>query len=117
MTKRVAVVGDVTATPSTVVSPNAAGGTGTWQAGTVSYTSYPRLKVESEVIWKARCTFSFSGSTPSGTAVTDSETVTLTAGTTKLMKAKHGVLVDGDAERGAKGNRLEVHAGGTLVTD
>jgi hypothetical protein len=56
--RRVAVLGDVKATASNGLPLIAAGASGTWTAGQVSYTSYPKQKVGSAVIWKATCTFS-----------------------------------------------------------
>ncbi len=116
MSTKAAVTGDVTATPSSVLSPKAAGGSGTWTAGTVSYSSYARLKAPAVVIWKAECTFSFSGATSGGSAVTDSETVTLTAGSTVLQHGANGVLLDGDQTQGPLGNSLSVDATGIVAT-
>lgn len=112
----VAVIGDVTATPSLVLSSKAAGGSGTWTAGTVSYSSYSGLKAGQPVIWKAECAFSFSGANSGGSAVTDDETVTLSATSKKLNKAQNSVLVDGDTLTGTKGNKLQVSASGRLKT-
>jgi hypothetical protein len=105
MATSVAVEGDVTATPGTVLSTKTAAGSGssapagTWTAGPVSYTSYSTLKAGGvKVIWKAECTFSFSGTNTSGTAVTDEEKVTLTASTKLLQKGQNNVLVNGDTK-------------------
>jgi hypothetical protein len=116
MTARVAVIGDVTATASSGLPLVAAGGSGKWTAGQVGYTSYPKLKVGSAVIWKATCTFSFSGLNSGGSAVADSDTVTLTAGATKLARRQQNVLVHGENTTSAKGNRLTVSASRALKT-
>lgn len=116
MTARVAVIGEVKATVSGGLPPVAAGGSGKWTAGQVSYTSYPKLKVGNAVIWKASCTFSFSGANSGGSTVADSDTVTLTAGTTKLARRQHNVLVHGDSTTSTKGNRLAVQTSRALKT-
>jgi hypothetical protein len=116
--KPVAVKGDVSATAGT--SPYTGAQSGTWTAGPITETSYANLKSGSkEVIWKAECTFSFSGANSSGATVTGTEKVTLTAKTTLLKKGEHNVLVDGDSKTGGDtppsfDNKLSVSAGGTL---
>ncbi len=120
MTKPVAVKGDVSATAGT--SPYTGAQSGTWTAGPVSETSYANLKAGGkEVIWKAECTFSFSGANSSGATVTGTEKVTLTATTKLLKKAEHSVLVDGDSKTGGDtpptfDNKLSVSASGSLHT-
>jgi len=120
-TKPVAVQGDVSATAGT--SPYTGADSGTWTAGTVSETSYANLKSGGkEVVWKAECTFSFSGTnSSSGATVTGSEKVTLTATTKLLKKGEHSVLVDGDSKSGGGtppsfDNKLSVSAAGPLKT-
>ena len=117
MSPKGAITGDVTATPSSVPSPKAGvGGSGTWTAGTVTYKSYAKLKAPGEVIWKAECTFTFSGANSAGSAVTDSERVTLTATATVLQHGSNGVLLDAEQEQGPLGNRLTVTASGHVAT-
>ena len=118
--KSAAVKGDVSATAGT--SPYTGAQTGTWTAGQVTETSYANLKVGGkEVLWKAECTFSFSGANSSGTTVTGTEKVTLTATTKLLMKGEHSVLVDGDSKTGGDtppsfDNKLSVSAAGSWKT-
>ncbi len=118
--KSVAVKGDVSATAGT--SPYTGAQTGTWTAGPVTETSYAKLKVGGkQVLWKAECTFSFSGANSSGATVTGTEKVTLTATTKLLMKGEHSVLVDGDSKTGGDtppsfDNQLSVSAAGPWKT-
>lgn len=92
----VAVDGDVTATPGSITTVKDAQ-SGKWTAGTISYKTYPKLKVNGKpVIHEASCTFTFSGTNSSGATVTGSETVKLSAGTAKLQKGADKVLKDGD---------------------
>ena len=86
MPARVAVVGDVSATPSLVLhtdtakGPGTSGPAGAWTAGTIAYESYPQLSAAgAEVIWQAECEFSFTGTDTGGSPVDKKETVTLTA--------------------------------------
>jgi hypothetical protein len=125
MPARVAVVGDVSATPSatlhtdTAIGPGTATASGTWTAGTIAYESYPQLSAAgAEVIWQAECEFSFTGTSIAGSAVNARETVTLTA-TAKLLNADQDhVLVDGDSKSSpAYGNKLAVSAAGPLLAD
>jgi hypothetical protein len=115
--KSVAVEGDVSATAGT--TPYTGADSGTWTAGPVSLTSYGNLKVKGKkVVWKATCTFSFSGKA-GNTTVTGSETVTLTATTKLLNKNQTKVLVDGDSKTGGDAapkfdNKLSVSASGPL---
>jgi hypothetical protein len=110
MGKAVAGDGDVTATPGTKMFKPA--DSGTWSAGTVVTTPYPKLQAgpsDAHVIWKATCLFAFSGF-KGQVAVAGTETVTLTAaGTAKLQKGKNGVLLDGDEAEGegSYGNKLK----------
>jgi hypothetical protein len=111
---KVAVDGDVTATPS--ASPASGADSGAWTAGPISYTTYSKLKVGGKnVIWKAKCTFSFSGKSGNSPYST-TEDVTLTASTKKLNKSQHNVLVSGDSETGTQGNKLAVSASGKLTS-
>jgi hypothetical protein len=118
--KAVAVEGDVTATAGT--APFTGAESGTWTAGAVSVTTYDDLVVGTrKVVWKATCTFSFTGASSSGAAVSGAETVTLTASTTLLNQSRTSVLVDGDAQTGGDAaptfdNRLSVAASGALRT-
>ena len=115
MPKSVATVGDVTATAGTTMYSPAT--SGSWTAGSVSYTSYDNVKSgDAKVIHKAECTFSFSGST-GNTAVSGSETVTLEAGSTLLQKGASKVLVDGDSKTGTYGNKLQVSSSEKLKSD
>jgi|GEM_PF-1941636 len=117
--KNVAVINDVKAIPGTAFYPPA--DKGTWTAATVSYTSYPKLKVNGQqVISKAECTFTFNGSQtlPNGTQnpVSGTETVTLVAKPTKLQGGLSQVLVQGDSKVGVYGNQLQVVATNKLFT-
>jgi hypothetical protein len=118
--KPVAVEGDVSATAGNQMFTGA--DSGTWTAGPVSVTSYDNLKVGGrKVVWKATCTFSFSGKA-GNTGVTGAETVTLTATTKLLNKGQNKVLVDGDSKTGGDAaptfdNKLSVSASGLLKTN
>lgn len=120
MSDRVGVEGEVQATAGSTVPETASGGS--WSAGSVSYTGYNQLKVGgTKVIYRASCTFTYSGGTQKADSskphATVTSTVTLTA-TTKLTQ--HGlnhVLVHGDTEQDSYGNKLKVQAGGVLKTD
>jgi len=58
--KNVAVEGDVQATAGTTPYPPA--DKGTWTAGTITYSSYNKLKVAVKpIIYQAECTFTFDG--------------------------------------------------------
>lgn len=63
MGKPVAVTGDTVATASSATAPSTQPTwSGTWTAGPVTETAYPKLTVNSTaVIHKASCTFSFIG--------------------------------------------------------
>lgn len=112
----VAVKGEVTATPGTNQNYKEAA-SGKWTADTVSYETYAKLKVNGEsVIYEASCTFSFSGSDSSNKAVTGSEKVKLSAGTTKLQKGANKVLKQGDQVSDINGNKLEVNTSSKLRT-
>jgi hypothetical protein len=114
-TKSVATIGDVTATPGTKLYPPATAGS--WTAGLISYSSYPRLKSRgTNVISQATCTFSFAG-TKEGAAVAGTETVTLRAKSTVLQKGLAAVIVDGDSETGIYGNKLAAGSSEPLKTE
>lgn len=116
MAARVAVDGDVTATAG--ATPYTGAESGTWTAGPITSSSYSALKSGGRpVIWKAECTFAFSGASSSGAAVAGQETVTLTATTKLVNKHQNNVLVDGDEASGTYGNKLSVIAGGLLETN
>ncbi len=97
---------------------------GSWtKTGSITTKSYPKLTISgSPVIYEASQDFSFSGTgpTPASVPVSDSETVTLTASTTKLQKGEHNVLVDGDSKtstdpsHGPSGNKVSISASGKL---
>ena len=110
----VAVEGDVTAIPGSIFFTSAT--SGSWSAGPVTVTTYPKLRAEAQVAFQASCTFQFSGSSGQ-TPVTGSETVTLTAaGSAKLQKGLNGVLLAGDNAEGAFGNKLTASSTRTLRT-
>jgi hypothetical protein len=111
----VAIQGDVVATAGTGLPPGA--DSGTWTAGSVSYQTYPKLKVGGNVAHKASCTFTFAGASSSGSPVSNSSTVTLTAGTTKLQKGANFVLQDGDQQTDSFGNILQAQSSRKLKTD
>lgn len=119
----VAVEGDVVATPGSVLHTDTSVGSGssspagTWSAGSVSYSTYPGLKSAGKpAIWKAECTFSFSGTNTSGAAVNQTEKVTLTASTQPLNPGQNDVLVDGDTESSTVyKNQLKATASGPLT--
>lgn len=118
-TKSVATEGDVEATASSsTASTNLKNTTGSWTAGPVAYKTYAKLRVNGrEVIYEASCTFSYAGTDNSShAAVTDSESVTLGAGTTILEHGSTSVLVDGDSETGPNGNQLAVSTSNKLKT-
>jgi hypothetical protein len=111
----VARQGDVSATPGT--TPFTGATSGTWTAGTIGDTPYDKVvSGGAKAISEARCTFSFSGANASGSPVTGSETVTLSAKQTKLQKGASGVLVDGDSATGTFGNTLTALGGPKLGT-
>lgn len=118
--KSVAVEGNASASAgSTLVEPAKAG---SWDAGDVSETSYDFLTVDStKVIWKAECTFSFTGdSDPPNGVVEDvhrSSTVTLEASGTALQGGSTFVLVDGDSTQDDYGNTVRVSASANLQAD
>ncbi|MBD1903809.1 hypothetical protein NDI44_22505 [Trichocoleus sp. DQ-A3] len=121
MGKSVAVEGDVQATPGTTPFPPA--DKGSWTAGKVTVYPYEKLKVgEKKVIYKAQCTFTFTGTQtipgtpPSQKDVSGTETVTLEAKLTKLQGAQSKVLVNGDNAQGTYGNQLKVTATNKLFT-
>ena len=115
MSKHVAVEGDVMATP---MSPGTyAAATGAWTPGNITYSSYSKLTIGgAPVIYEAKCTFSFNGTDSSGAPVTGNETVTLTAGGTKLQGGANSVLAMGDSVQGNFGNQLVVNTMNKLTT-
>jgi hypothetical protein len=114
--KKVAVDGEVSASPGT--SPGVPNSTGTWTAGNVSYQTYSELTVGGkQVTYEASCTFSYSGAdNSSGATVTASSSVTLSAKSTVVQNGANKALVDGDSETDAYGNKLSVSAAGVLQT-
>jgi hypothetical protein len=92
---------------------------GTWTAGTVQVTSYAKLTAGGEqLIHSAKCTFSFSGTSPAPAkaAVTGTSEVTLTATAKRLQKGPSNVLVDANEEKDSYGNALTVSASGKIKT-
>ena len=115
MAKSVAVEGDVSATPGS--TPYSGAETGSWTAGAITYQGYDPLTIGgTRVVSEASCTFSFSGASSSGATITGTETVTLSAGGTKLQGGSSKVLVDGDRKAGSYGNELLVQTGAKLKT-
>lgn len=111
-TRAVAVEQEVSATPGTV--PFTGATAGTWSAGPVVCTSYPRYKIGgTPVIYRAQCTFVFSG-TSGSSAVTGTETVTLTASGSAVLRSAQAVLLDRDLAVGTFGNTLRVQARGRM---
>jgi hypothetical protein len=105
----IAVEGDVIAIPGTTPYPPAA--SGAWIPGSVSYSSYSKVSVNGvSVIYEARCTFSFTGVDPSGSPVSGTEDVTLSASSTSVNASQSSVLLDGDSKSGTYGNQLQVVA-------
>jgi hypothetical protein len=101
MMKGVAKVGDVSAR----ASPSAAhpeAGSGQWEAGPIIETVHERIRVDGKpVLQEATCVFTFIGNIGSATSV-----MTVTASATGLRGTAGGVLLDGDADVDADGNRL-----------
>lgn len=99
----VAVSGEVVA----VIGSSGPGGAGgTWRAGLLSETAYPRLTVGgTPVIYEAQCTFVF---TDTVTGATTTSVVTLQASTTLLRGESSGVLRNGDTAIDDHGNTLAV---------
>lgn len=113
--RNVAGEGDVSATPGNV--PFTGAQSGTWTAGSVAVTAHPDLQVGgAAAISQASCVFSFAGVNGGGTAVTGQETVTLTAGGTRLHGDQASVLVDGDEAAGMFGNKLLASSARKLTT-
>jgi hypothetical protein len=111
--KSLACQADVSATPGT--TPFTGATNGTWTAGAITVTSHPRLQVGgAPVISGAVCMFAFVSTDGSG--VTGSETVTLSAGATKLRDGPATMLVNGDQATGAFGNTLQVASARKLAT-
>lgn len=121
MGKSVAVEGNVLATPGTTPYPPA--DKGSWTAGKVTPYPYEKLKVGGKkVIYKAQCTFTFTGTQtipgtpPTQKDVSGKETVTLEAKLTKLQGGQSKVLVNGDNAQGTYANKLQVQATNKLST-
>lgn len=107
----IAVEGDVNAIPGTI--PYAPAVSGAWVQGPISYMSYAKLKVNGRnVIYEARCTFTFTGVGPPPTSapVSGSENVTLSAASTAVNGGQSSVLLHGDSKIGTYGNQLQVIA-------
>ncbi|NTU80290.1 MAG: hypothetical protein HGA45_13095 [Chloroflexales bacterium] len=104
--KRVAVEGNVVATPGTIFLEGA--DSGTWTAGKVEVKSYDKLTItQKKAIYSASCTFSFKGKS-GNTTVTGTEKIMLEPATTLLMKGRSRVLVTGDTKTGKYGNTLTI---------
>src|SRR5262245_22492197 len=100
----VAVTGEVVATASTTTTLS--GVSGSWTAGPVIETPYPKLTVGgATVIHEATCTFTFSGGPPPTTVPS---VVTLRPSPTALQGGLSNVLRDGDVEVDTNGNQLAV---------
>jgi hypothetical protein len=113
--KRVAVTGEVVATPGT--TPFTGANAGNWTVGPIGVQTYSKLTIGGQpVIHRASCTFSFTGTTSTGAPITGIETVTLTAGTTVLQKGQSGILVQENSFTGNFGNKLEVQTANKLTT-
>jgi hypothetical protein len=81
--------------------------------GPVSYSSYSKLSVNGvSVIYEARCTFTFTftGVDPSGSPVSGTEDVSLSASSSAVNASQSSVLLDGDSKSGTYGNQLQVVA-------
>lgn len=105
----VAKVGDVETEVGSVPFPPAA--SGSWTAGQITYTSYPKLKIDgAEVIHEAKCTFTFNGATSSvpPVTVTGSSEVILTASATKLQQGSSYALKVGDSQQDGYLNTVKV---------
>ena len=111
--KPVAAEGDVSAQGgSTPYSPAVSG---TWTPGTVVLSKYTKLTIGGDAtVWKAECSFSFTGPDSNGVTVTGSSSVTLTAGSTKLQGGSSNVLRHGDQASDSYGNKLSVSSSRNL---
>lgn len=110
MGKKVVVEGDVKATPGS--TPFAPADSGTWTAGPVTDTPYPKLSSGGKkTLSQSVCTFTFSGvQSSSGATITGTEMVTLAAKKTTLT-AGGNLLLDGDKQQSVVyGNKLEATA-------
>ncbi len=115
MTKSVAKMGDVIATPGTIMLSPAVGGS--WSAAPVTYTIIRKVAIGGVgALHQAECTFTFTGADPMGVPVVGAETVTLVAGSTKLTGSTQAVLVDGDQKEGIYKNKLVVNTGNKLTS-
>jgi hypothetical protein len=115
MGKKVAVEGDVKATPGS--TPFAPADSGSWVAGPVVDTPYPKLASGGKkTLSQSMCTFTFTGvQSASGAPVSGTEVVTLVAKKTTLT-AGGNLLLDGDNQQGVYGNKLEVTASQQKLT-
>lgn len=114
--KPVAIAGDATATAGAVVAAGA--DSGTWTAGPITESTYDVLTSGgSKVLYKAECTFSFSGKDSANAAVTDTSTVTLDATTKVLQGGGTFVLVDGDSQADEYDNTVSISASAPLRVD
>jgi hypothetical protein len=116
--KKVAVEGDVQATPGSTPFTGAA--SGTWKEGEITYSSYDYLNISGrKAIYKAQCKFTFTGTSPApaNNPIVGDETVTLEAQSTKLQRGLSNILVDGASSTGSTfGNTLQVKASHKLST-
>ncbi len=108
---RVATKGTAQASPSADKLDGGKAATGAWAPapGPVGETPDTTLTVGgAAVLHQAQCTFLFSGSTSSGSAVADSSTVVLTPKSTTLRAGQTAVLLDGDSTSDSFGNTVQV---------
>ena len=104
--RAVACTGDASATAGRGIPTTA--DSGTWTAGPLSQSAYPKVKVGgATVLHEVSCTFSFAG-TKGNSAVAASSTVTLRGAANKLEPGTAPPLRDGDAEQDSYGNRVSV---------
>lgn len=109
MGKTVAVEGDVQAIPGTTPFTGAANGA--WAPGSITLESYKKLTSGGKkVIYKATCTFNFTGVSPppANSPVSGSETVVLEAKKTTLNASQSFTLLNGEKQQGRYGNTLQV---------
>jgi hypothetical protein len=105
---RVATKTTVTATASADKLDNGKADTGKWTAGPVRKTTAAKLTSGSDpALLMAVCTFTFAGSLQ-GVQVSDTSSVTLSPGSTRLQTAQSSVLLDGDSAQDSFGNTLSV---------
>ncbi|MEL6554545.1 MAG: hypothetical protein AAFQ63_13905 [Cyanobacteria bacterium J06621_11] len=118
MGKKIAVDGEVEATPSSMLLQGA--NSGQWMARkeTLQCTPASKLTVKgTAAISQAKCIFQFTGTTPSGAPILSLDSVTLSPKSTKLTDGGQSLLVVGDSSQSPMGNKLEVKdAAGNLTT-